>query len=130
MLRLPIVAHMLRAYVDGVSTMGPPLTRKWALSREEDKTQWTASTLSILLHEAFTKAWHSPPPCFCRTSHSLRKGAASAAYGIKAPLTDVRYAGDWSTNSTNLESKYVDFTLRPTMTALLLFGYLKKDTPS
>ena len=58
---LPRVAHMLRAYFAGVSTMGPPLTRRWALSREEDKTQWTASTLSIWLHEAFTKTGHSPP---------------------------------------------------------------------
>jgi hypothetical protein len=35
---LSIVAHMLRAYFAGVSTMGPTLSREWALSREEDKT--------------------------------------------------------------------------------------------
>jgi hypothetical protein len=45
-------------------------------------------------------------------------------------LTDIRYAGGWSTNSMVLESKYIDFTMRPTHAALLFFGYLKKDTPS
>jgi len=125
---LPRVAHMLRAYFAGVSTMGPPLTHRWALCREEDKTQWTASTLSIWLREAFTKAGHSPPPGFCWTSHNIRKGAASAAYAIKVPLTDIGYAGGWSTTSTVLESKCIDFTMRPTQSALLFFGYLKKDT--
>ena len=32
------MAHMLRSYFSGVNTMGPPLTRRWALSREGDKT--------------------------------------------------------------------------------------------
>ena len=71
-----------------------------------------------------------PPPCFCWTSHNLRKGAASDAYAIKVRLTDIRYAGGWSTISTVLESKYVDFTMRPTKAALLFFGYLKKDAPA
>ena len=70
-----------------------------------------------------------PSMFFCWTSHSLRKVAASIAYAIKAPLIDIRYAGGWSTNSTVLESKYVDFTMRPTQAALVFFGYLKKDTP-
>ena len=111
---LPRVGHMLRAYFVGTSTMGPPLTRRWALSHEEDKAHWTASTLSTWLHEVFTKAGHSPPRLGFRwTSHNLRKGAASDAYAIKIPLTDIRYAGGWSTSSTILESKYVDFTMRP-----------------
>ncbi len=56
--------------------------------------------------------------------------ATSAAYAIKAPLTDIRYAGGWSTSSTDLESKYTDFTMRPTNAALLCLGYMKKDIPS
>ena len=68
-----------------------------------------------------------PPRGFCWTSHDLRKGAASAVYAIKVRLTDIRYGGGWSTNSTLLESKYVDFNMRPTKAALLFFSYLKKD---
>jgi hypothetical protein len=29
-----------------------------------------------------------------------------------------------------MESKYIDFTMRPTQAALLFFGYMKNDTPS
>ncbi len=42
---------------------------------------------------------------FCWPSHSLRKGAASAAYAINVRLNDIRYAGGWPTKSTVLESK-------------------------
>ncbi len=71
----------------------------------------------------------APPPGFCWTSRGLRKGAASAAYVIKVRLNDIHYAGGWSTKSTVLESKYVDFTMRSTKAALMFFGYLKKDYP-
>jgi hypothetical protein len=57
-------------------------------------------------------------------------GAASAAYAIKVHLNDIRYAGSWSTKSIVLESKYVDFTMKPTKAALMFFGYLKKDGPT
>ncbi len=124
---LPRVGNLLRAYFPGIDTKGPPLARRWALSHEEDKAQWTASTLSTWLQYAFTKAGQFPPPGFCWTSHILRKGAASAAYAIKVRLTDIRYAGGWSTSSTVPESKYVDFTMKSIEAALLFCGYVKKD---
>ena len=127
---LPRVATLLRAYFAGTSSMGPPLARRWALNHAEDKAPWTASTLTVWLQDAYTTAGHEPPPGFCWTSHSLRKGAASAAYAIRVRLDDIRYAGGWSTKSTVLEAKYVDFTMKPTKAALLFFGYLKKDCPS
>ena len=86
--------------------------------------------MTTWLHEAFTtKVGHGPPPGFCLTSYTLRKGAASAAYAITVRLNDIRYAGGWSTKSTDLESKFVDFTMRPTKAALLFFAYLKKNYP-
>ncbi len=70
------------------------------------------------------------PPSFCWTSHSLRKGAASAAYALKVPLTDIRYDGDWFTSSTVVEYKYVDFTMRPTHAALLLCRLPEEKNPA
>jgi hypothetical protein len=61
-------------------------------------------------------------------SHSLRKGAASAAHAIGARLTDIRYAGGWSTNSTVLEAKYIDFTMQPSPAAWIFFGFLHRGT--
>ena len=72
----------------------------------------------------------SPPPRFLWTSHNIRKRDASAAYVIKIPITDIRFAGGWSTNSTVKESKYIDFTMRPTHAVLMFFGYWKKYTLS
>ncbi len=78
-------------------------------------------------------SWHAmlcsatpPPEGFSWTSHSLRKGVASAANAIGVRLTDIRYAGGWSTNSTVLEAKYIDFAMLPTPAARLFFGYLCK----
>jgi hypothetical protein len=57
---LPRVGHLLRAYFAGVNTMGPPLARRWALCREEDKTQCTVLNFSTWLHAAFTTQGTSP----------------------------------------------------------------------
>ena len=72
----------------------------------------------------------SPPTGFSWTSHSLRKGAASLANAIKVPINDIRYAGGWSTNSTVLESKYIDFAMARSKAAYIFFGHLKWDTPA
>ncbi len=68
---------------------------------------------------------NSPPNGFSWTSHSLRKGAASAANAIKAPLNDIRYSGGWFTNSNVLEAKYIDFAMAPSTAAYIFFGHLK-----
>ena len=78
---------------------------------------------------AYKAVGYAPPPGFCWTSHSLRKGVASAANAIKVHLNDIRYAEGWSTNSTVLEAKYIDFAMPPSRAAYIFFGHLKRDTP-
>ena len=63
------------------------------------------------------------------TSHSLRKGDAYAANAIGALLPGIRYVGGWSTISTVLEAKYIDFAMLPTPAARLFFGYHCKGAP-
>jgi hypothetical protein len=70
------------------------------------------------------------PTGFSWTSHSLRIGTALAANAIKVPINDIRYAGGWSTNSTVLESKYIDFAMALSNAAYIFFGHLKRDTPT
>ena len=89
-----------------------PRARRWALASAEETELWTGNTLSGWLTTAYTTALCLPPACFAWTSHNLRKVVASATYAIGAKLTDIRYAGGWSTNSTVLEAKYIDFTTR------------------
>ncbi len=103
---------------------------RWALSPAQDKEHWSSYTLSGWLSAAFTAASQRPPEGFAWTSHSLRKGSASAANAIGVQLPDIRYTGGWSTNSYVLEEKYIDFSMQPTPTAWIFFGWLHKRGPS
>eukprot|EP00873_Tetraselmis_striata_P028435 jgi/Tetstr1/448699/TSEL_035938.t1 len=47
-----------------------------------------------------------------RTSHSLRKGAASAANAIGVPLSHICYQGGWATNS-DVVLDYIDPNVLP-----------------
>jgi len=122
---VPRIAAVLRAFFARQESSGSRV-RRWALSPEEDLERWTADTSTVWLHMAYGAAGHQPPDGFSWTSHSLRKGAASAAYAIGARLTDIRYAGGWSTNSTVLTSKYIDFTMQPSPEARMFFDFLIK----
>jgi hypothetical protein len=127
----PRIAALLRAFFKGQAAMSHPrgqLARRWSISPREDVEVWSALTLTDWLRAAFTAAGHLPPEGFSWTSHSLRKGAASAANAIGARLTDIRYQGGWATNSNVLEAKYIDFTMQPSEAARLFFGYLCKGT--
>jgi hypothetical protein len=114
---MPRVAKALQAFFRLTATTSKMRVMRWAISAEEDGCEWTASTSTIWL------------PSICWTSHSLRKGVASAANAIKVHLNDIRYAGGWSTNSTVLEAKYIDFSMPPSKAAYIFFGHLKRDTP-
>ncbi len=90
---------------------------------------WSEDTVSGWLLEACKSIHCHPLNGFRWTSHILRKGTASAANAIGACLTDIRYVGGWSTYSTVLEAKYIDFATMPTPAAHLFFGYMCKGTP-
>jgi hypothetical protein len=98
------------------------------MTAKEDETKWTASTSTEWLQAALKGTWHNTSQGFSWTFHSLRKGAASATNAIKAPLNDIRYAEGWSTSSTVLEAKYIDFAMPPSEAEYILFGHLKRDT--
>jgi hypothetical protein len=104
-------------------------TMRWAMIQDEENCVWTASTSTQWLQLAFEATGNNPPKGFSWTSHNLRKGAASAANAIKVPLDDIRYSGGWSTNSTVLEAKYIDFAMAPSKAAYIFFGHLKRDKP-
>ncbi len=98
------IATILVAFFTEARATGPR-TRRWALALAEETELWTANTHSGWLMNAYTTTLCRPPAKFAWTSHNLRKGAASVAYAIGASLTNIRYAGGWSTNSTVLEAK-------------------------
>eukprot|EP00873_Tetraselmis_striata_P012132 jgi/Tetstr1/432396/TSEL_021793.t1 len=70
-----------------------------------------------------------PPTGFKWTSHSLRKGAASAASCVGVPLPAIKHMGDWSKNIDVVTEKYIDPTMRPTHAAWRFFGWLVPVQP-
>ena len=127
---MPRVANALKAFLTGMARKHARRVHAWAISTREDNEEgMNANKASAWLHMAYAAAGFSPPPGFNWTSHSLRKGAASAANAIKVSLSDIRYFGGWSTNSLVLEAKYIDFAMAPSEAAYIFFGHLKRDAP-
>ena len=119
---------MLAAFLTWARAIGPR-TRRWALAPAEETQLWTSNTLSGWFTTAYTTTLCRPPAGFAWTSNNFRKGTASATYAIGAKLTDIRYAGGWSTISTILEAKYIGFTMRPSLAVWNFFGDLYRGTP-
>jgi hypothetical protein len=72
--------------------------------------------------------WRVTPTQFKWISHSLRKGAASAAACIGAPLTTIRYMGGWSKTDA-VTGKYIDPTMSETPATWAFFGWLVAKPP-
>eukprot|EP00873_Tetraselmis_striata_P001381 jgi/Tetstr1/421645/TSEL_012585.t1 len=94
----PRVARLLRYFIDNVQsvplvTVGLAASNFWAVNVAEQSKPWTAATMSDWLSTAVNLVNAAPPAGTSWTSHSLRKGAASAANAIGAPLSHIRYQG-------------------------------------
>jgi hypothetical protein len=125
---IPMMAALLTKYIQGrlllASTGRHPVPAAlWALHPGESPASWTASTLSDWLAVSCSLVNHMPPPGFKWTSHSLRKGAASAANSINVVLTKIRYMGGWAKDS-NVVHDYIDPTMAPSPAARVFFGHL------
>ena len=125
---IPMVADLLQQYLQGrqqLAVVGRTSVPDalWALHPGESPASWTAATLSSWLSTACALVHHLPPPGFKWTSHSLRKGAASAANAINVVLPKIRYMGGWATDS-NVVLDYIDPTMAPSPAARVFFGHL------
>eukprot|EP00873_Tetraselmis_striata_P010231 jgi/Tetstr1/430495/TSEL_020303.t1 len=65
----------------------------------------------------------APPAGTSWTSHSLRKGVASAANAVGVPLSHIRYQGGWATNS-DVVLDYIDPNVLPSPGAWFFFGHI------
>ena len=132
---VPLLADLLEAFTAGrtsycnLLSTGPGPTAFRAVTPEDQPHTWTAGTITEWIREACNTIDAAPPTQFKWTSHSLRKGAASAAAYIGAPLTKIRYMGGWSKTNDVVTSKYIDPTMSETPAAWLFFGWLVAKPP-
>jgi hypothetical protein len=96
----PVLADMLDYYTEHRAAFckkyynRPPPLAFWSFSPAEPSADWgAASTISTWLALALLTVNTSAPAGFKWTSRSLRKGAASAASCIGAPLPVIKYMG-------------------------------------
>jgi hypothetical protein len=132
----PVLADLLDYYTEHRAAFctkfykRPPPLAFWSFSPDEPSADWgAASTISAWLALALLTVSSSAPAGFKWTSHSLRKGAASAANYIGAPLPVIKYMGGWAKNSYVTEGKYIDPTMTPTPIAWRFFGWLTPSPP-
>eukprot|EP00873_Tetraselmis_striata_P001359 jgi/Tetstr1/421623/TSEL_012564.t1 len=124
----PRVARLLHHFIDNVQsvplvTVGLATSNFWAVIAAEQSKPWTAATMSDWLSAAISLANAAPPAGTSWTSHSLRKGAASAANAIGVPLSHIRDQGGWATNS-DVVLDYIDPNILPSPGAWFFFGHI------
>eukprot|EP00873_Tetraselmis_striata_P026188 jgi/Tetstr1/446452/TSEL_033993.t1 len=124
----PRVARLLHHFIDNVQsvplvTVGLAASNVLAVNVAEQSKPWTAATMSDWLSTTVNLVNAAPPAGTSWTSHSLRKGAASAANAIGAPLSHIRYQGGWATNS-DVVLNYIDPNVLPSPGAWFFFGHI------
>eukprot|EP00873_Tetraselmis_striata_P017365 jgi/Tetstr1/437629/TSEL_026296.t1 len=124
----PRVARLLHHFIDNVQSVplvsvGLAASNFWAVNVAEQSKPWTAATMSDWLSTAVNLVNAAPPAGTSWTSHSLRKGAASAANAIGVPLSHIRYQGGWATNS-DVVLDYIDPNVLPSPGAWFFFGHI------
>lgn len=125
----PRMAALLRSYISfhSVLVRSPFL---WAvLPSMERPGSWTADIMTSWLHASCVAVGALPPPGFSWTSHSLRKGAASAAVACGVPLQTVKWYGDWARDS-DVVHDYVDASFLPDDPARYWFGWRSPVGPA
>jgi hypothetical protein len=132
----PVLAYLMDYYTQHRSAFcakyykRPPPDAFWSFSSSENSADWgAASTVSAWLALALQAINTSAPAGFKWTSHNLRKGAASAASCIGAPLPVIKYMGGWAKNISVTEGRYIDPTMTPTPAAWRFFGWLTPSLP-
>ena len=92
----------------------------------EDPRLWTADTVTSWLTQAAAWLGEAPEEGNKWTSHSLRKGGASAANAAGVSITLIRYLGGWSKTS-HVVLDYIDPLILPSEEGFLFFGWLSSS---
>ena len=91
---LPRAGHLLRACFAGINTMGPPLTRRWALCREEDKKTMDGIDNLNMVRCGIHYGMALPPPGFAGRPTTYAKELPPLPTPSRFPSpTSATYAG-------------------------------------
>eukprot|EP00873_Tetraselmis_striata_P039723 jgi/Tetstr1/459987/TSEL_005311.t1 len=112
----PGIAELLEFFVTCRDHVLPGATRFRQLP-DDDPGTWTAATAVALALDT------TPPAGFCRSSHNLRSGRASAASATGVPMPTVRWLGGWAVGS-GVALNYIVPCILDSAGARYFFGFL------
>jgi len=122
---LPLL-HLLHAWHTCCRHWGHN-TVYFGLRGEKTPTSPSAA-LSAWLHDVCLLLNVHPPPGCSWSSHSFRKGGASAANAIGVPTAQIRLIGGWQRQSA-VVLDYIDAAVLPSPGAWFFFGAFAPGTP-
>ena len=82
----------------------------------------TEASVGTWLSAQLLRQQESAPPGFTYSFHSLRKGGATGAHSIGAPLQSIAEHGGWTASGS--AERYISTTCPPSRAAADFFGYL------
>mmetsp|Transcript_21463 Transcript_21463/g.51206 ORF Transcript_21463/g.51206 Transcript_21463/m.51206 type:complete len:594 (-) Transcript_21463:313-2094(-) len=97
----------------------------WQLPHEIPE-KWSADTVSRWLQQAAAQLNYAAPTGEKWSSHSLRKGGASAANAAGVNLALIRYLGAWAKTS-HVVLDYIDPLMLPDEASRAFFGWLSSS---
>ena len=95
----------------------------WDVAAQPAGAKWTAATVTEWLRLSLDLQDAAPSADGQYSSHSLRKGAASALNAIGVTLPVIRAHGGWAADSA-VVLDYIDPAVRPCAAARAFFGWL------
>lgn len=119
------MAHMpeLRRVVCAFTAVAPCTNGNfWQLPT--DRRVWTATVIDDMLQRVLQRLGVTPPLGYTYTSHSLRAGAASAAFSIDVSIIRICFYGGWAQGSQAVYF-YIDPSWGSSPAAVYFFGHLR-----
>lgn len=113
--------RVLSAFFDSA-----PCTEEYLWKLPQDGT-WNPKVIDGMLDRLLALLNVSPPEGYTYSSHSIRSGAASAAFAVDVNILRICFCGGWAQSSTAVY-QYIDLTWRPSPEAMFFFGHLRHDT--
>lgn len=125
---VPGLADLLRRFA---AMRGPPSSKRPApfFRLPGEKGPIPAARGDDFVKLALSALGVEAPPGFYYSSHSLRKGAATAANSIDVGLIKICHYGNWSSKSDTVHD-YIDPSALPSAGARHFFGWLRADSYS
>lgn len=101
-----------------------PATSGFVWRLPQDGRRWNSTVIDDMLQRLLAVLKVTPPEGYTYSSHSLRSGAASAAFAIGADIIRICYCGGWAQGSQAVFS-YVDLSWQSSVDAEFFFGHLR-----